>query len=278
MSSHHLHLLYDGRYRITNSIYSNFLKKKCHKGNINNIRMFSKSSLGNENANNEKYKRAVRPGQFKSPMTDHLWHVREEAKKNHSIISGTSDLIPQPPRTSEVCYKFSEDPTLVENYINPFNKIRVGKILEDLDALAGNIALQHCSADGKVDTSDLMLVTASIDRVTVKHHPNLKDDITLSGKVIFVGSSSLQISMKAVSSWTDEPWLNAKFTFVGRNRATNKSFKVNPLLLTDNKDKIVFNKILAQNEKKKTSFKGPKARKIFKCSTFSSFISKTNFN
>lgn len=33
------------------------------------------------------------------------------------------------------------DPIL--QYRNPWNQVRVGKLLEDLDSLAGNIAFQH---------------------------------------------------------------------------------------------------------------------------------------
>ena len=50
-------------------------------------------------------------------------------------------------------------------YSNPWGNLRVGRIFEDLDALAGNIAFQHCD-DGDSDTIPPLLVTASGDLVS----------------------------------------------------------------------------------------------------------------
>ena len=41
-----------------------------------------------------------------------------------------------------------------------FPSRQIGRILEDLDALAGNVAFKHCSED----PSFPLLVTASVDR------------------------------------------------------------------------------------------------------------------
>lgn len=43
---------------------------------------------------------------------------------------------------------------------HPTPRRQIGRILEDLDALAGNIAFKHCSED----PSFPLLVTASVDR------------------------------------------------------------------------------------------------------------------
>lgn len=48
---------------------------------------------------------------------------------------------------------------------------RKGKLFEDLDALAGNVAFVHCERDGKVP----LLVTASVDRIRLRHNPLLLD-------------------------------------------------------------------------------------------------------
>lgn len=47
-------------------------------------------------------------------------------------------------------------------------QIRIGKVLEDLDAFAGNIALEHCrAADGALPPPYVAIVTASVDRIVV---------------------------------------------------------------------------------------------------------------
>ena len=72
--------------------------------------------------------------------------------------------------------------------------MRFGKVLEDLDALAGNIAFQHVF--GGVGDDNIMLVTAAVDRIALKNIPILEKDQRLSGQVTFVGSSSMEIRMQ----------------------------------------------------------------------------------
>ena len=49
--------------------------------------------------------------------------------------------------------------------------MRFGKVLEDLDALAGNIAFHHV-----VGGEDVMLVTAAVDRIALRDIPQLDKD------------------------------------------------------------------------------------------------------
>lgn len=56
---------------------------------------------------------------------------------------------PSESRTT-VTYEFTKDPFLCQSYENPWGFFRKGKLLEDMDALAGNIAFKHCERDGKV--------------------------------------------------------------------------------------------------------------------------------
>ena len=73
------------------------------------------------------------------------------------------------------------------------------------------------------------LVTASVDRIQQTHRANLKDDMTISGSVSWVGRSAVEVTMQATSSWTDEPWLMGIFTYVARDIETGKAVPV-PLL------------------------------------------------
>src|SRR4051794_4328926 len=100
-----------------------------------------------------------------------------------------------------------------------------------------------------------MLVTASVDRIHMAHRANLHDDMTLTGQVAWVGSSSLvpvlfcsfkadelwqEIQMKVTSSWTEEAWLTANFVFVARHTGKAQGPATIPALVpeTDEEKKL----------------------------------------
>lgn len=85
---------------------------------------------------------------------------------------------------------FKSSPTLLDEYITTGGKIRIGKIFEDIDALAGAIAYKH--VDTFVENSrPLTCVTASVDRMELLM-PNTIEDLKLSGHVAYVGNSSME--------------------------------------------------------------------------------------
>ena len=175
----------------------------------------------------------IKAGRHQTPIVDKLWQRRAEARKKqppseHVTDDASQALVPRRPEHSAnaMTYAFASDEALRDTYCNPWGRVRVGRLLEDLDALAGTIAFEHCRNPGE---PELLLVTASVDRIVYRHRANLKDDVTLSGRVTWVGRSSLEIGMRAVSSWTDEPFLEASFTFVARHPLTNRPAQVNPL-------------------------------------------------
>ncbi|KAF9413487.1 hypothetical protein BGZ94_000712, partial [Podila epigama] len=86
---------------------------------------------------------------------------------------------------TEIILPFSTDKALLEEYINFGGAVRHGKILEDLDALAGAISYKHTD-DGKTDSSPLTIVTASVDRIDFLKPLSVRD-LRLSGHVTFVG-------------------------------------------------------------------------------------------
>lgn len=137
-----------------------------------------------------------------------------------------------------------------EQYTNPFGFIRIGRIVEDLDALAGNIAFEHCD-DGDPETMPHLLVTASVDRIKCLHRANVKDDMLMSGAVSWTGKSSIEIMMTIRSDWAQEPWLQASFTFVARDRKTNKAANVNPLVPETEEEKRLFESGETKSQEKK---------------------------
>lgn len=91
---------------------------------------------------------------------------------------------------TEIILPFATDKALLEEYINYGGTVRHGKIMEDLDALAGAISYKHCD-DGKFESSPLTIVTASVDRIDFLK-PFGVSDLRLSGHVTFVGYSSME--------------------------------------------------------------------------------------
>jgi hypothetical protein len=79
---------------------------------------------------------------FKSPIVQKLWIARQKAKDTAAAsTAGVPSSVPVVPRQSRtsISYPFTSNPLLKESYRNPWGQVRFGKILEDLDALAGNI-------------------------------------------------------------------------------------------------------------------------------------------
>mmetsp|Transcript_29883 Transcript_29883/g.46257 ORF Transcript_29883/g.46257 Transcript_29883/m.46257 type:complete len:430 (-) Transcript_29883:12-1301(-) len=171
-------------------------------------------------------------GIHQTPIVDRLWSLRKQKQLDYSA-----------PRTStfskqEILYNFEEDPDLRDKYANPWGFIRIGRVLEDIDALAGNIAHTHCC--GENGETDLLLVTASVDQIKVKHRANLKDNMTLSGEIIHSGKSSLEIKMTVTSDWTTKNWLSANFCFVARDPKTGKAANVPALVIQTEEEQKVF--------------------------------------
>lgn len=206
----------------------------------------------------------------RTAITSKLWQDRLAQAKAAGVSEAAATraqeaLVPKPPTRTSIRYSFSADENLIEAYRNPWNAVRVGRVLEDIDSLAGNIAFSHCD-DADRNTRPQLLVTASVDRVRLMRALKLEEDVILSGAVAWVGRSSMVIRMEA---WPAEhpdapecedaedaetrdekknglgfapgpgvfgyekgsgPSLSADFTFVARDAVTNKSAAVNPLV------------------------------------------------
>lgn len=71
---------------------------------------------------------------------------------------------------SEILLPFAQDPQLLDRYVNSSGGVQTGKLMENLDSLAGSIAYKHMlgpdSASGTKDIRDrtFYIVTASCDR------------------------------------------------------------------------------------------------------------------
>ena len=81
----------------------------------------------------------------RTAITSKLWQDRLAQAKAAGVSEAAATraqeaLVPKPPTRTSIRYSFSADENLIEAYRNPWNAVRVGRVLEDLDSLAGNIA------------------------------------------------------------------------------------------------------------------------------------------
>jgi len=150
-------------------------------------------------------------------------------------------------------FPFSKDRILREEYINFWGDIRLAKLLENLDALAGRIAYEHCYSPD-FSENPLTIVTASVDKILLLKPLPITRDFRMSGHVSWVGSSSMEVSLAIESRIpegndqpppvkADEKWEQVLITnFVMVARDTNKGGKaiVNKLHLVTDEEKAIF--------------------------------------
>ncbi|GAB4830377.1 Acyl-coenzyme A thioesterase 2, chloroplastic [Ancistrocladus abbreviatus] len=88
------------------------------------------------------------PGACHSPVATALWKTRSKIFDRLLYLPldapPQSRLLTKTPSQSRtiVLYNFSSDFVLREQYGDPWNEVRVGKLLEDLDALAGTVSVK----------------------------------------------------------------------------------------------------------------------------------------
>lgn len=146
----------------------------------------------------------------------------------------------------ELYLPFTEDPELLEKYIATSGLIRLGKVLEDLDSLAGNISYQHALGGRPGEMSaPIYIVTASVDRLDLLAPLTSTANYRLSGHVIYVGSSSMEVfvSIEQLSDRSDTPnkiCLTGRFTMAARNAVTLRSQRIAPLILETDAEKALF--------------------------------------
>jgi len=78
-------------------------------------------------------------------VTKSLWLKRAKLSTSFLAELPVLEPTPRPPHNTTVTYPFATKPWLKEEYRNPWGNLRVGRLLEDLDSLAGNIAYRHWS-------------------------------------------------------------------------------------------------------------------------------------
>ncbi|KAI9029658.1 HotDog domain-containing protein, partial [Phycomyces nitens] len=178
----------------------------------------------------------------KKSLTENVFQDRPQIMKKMSD-SYIEELLP-----------FKSSPELLDKYVTAKGTIRIGKILEDLDALAGAISYKHI--DTFTPGPPVTIVTASVDRMEILM-PSTVEDLKISGHVAYVGSSSMEVFAKvetipqydpsepyfsefSINKPTPNTVIFARFTMVARNSITGKAVKVNPMVLENAEEKKLF--------------------------------------
>ena len=173
-------------------------------------------------------------GAHQGATVSSLWGDREWS-------DSTTSPTPSPSASAvDVAYNFSTDAALADRYRNAWDGLRVGVLLEDLDALAGTVAFKHCNAGLAAKPH---IVTASVDRIQLSQRLGLQQDMALRGRVVHTGRTSMQIEMRATfadAAPDAEPAVKAVFTFVARDAATGRSTAVPALLPGTEAERLLF--------------------------------------
>ncbi|CAL9235005.1 unnamed protein product [Arabidopsis halleri] len=198
------------------------------------------------------------PGMYHSPVTNALWEARrnmfESPTGDDDSLSKLTAKSPSRSRTS-ILYKFSSDFVLREQYRNPWNEIRTGKLVEDLDALAGTISFKHCGGDSSARS--MILVTASVDRIIMKRPIRVDVDLSIVGAVTWVGRSSMEMQLQVLQSQginansAESVSLEANFTFVARDAQTGKSTPINQVVPETEHEKFLWKEAEERNKLRK---------------------------
>ncbi|KAK4408732.1 Acyl-coenzyme A thioesterase 9, mitochondrial [Sesamum angolense] len=209
------------------------------------------------------------PGMYHSPMTIALWETKssifERLLDPPLDAPPQTELLQKTPSQSRmtILYNFSTDYILREQYRDAWNEVRIGKLLEDLDALAGTISVKHCSDDDST-TRPLYLVTASVDKMVLKKPVRVDANLKIAGAVTWVGRSSIEIQLDVTQPATetadaaDSVALTANFIFVARDYKTGKAAPVNRLIPETEREKSLYEAAEARNKLRKRKFRDEK--------------------
>jgi acyl-coenzyme A thioesterase 9 len=179
-----------------------------------------------------------------TPITKKLWDER----LNANTSSDDSSAKERPPSHSlvQLSYPFSTDEMLRQTYKNPWNRIRIGCILEDLDSLAGSVAFRHSHQSGQPVP---LLVTAAVDEIQAKASINIDTDVSITGSVVWTGRSALDIRMALHQDGVGK--MEALFSFVHLDPKTMKASPVIQLRPTNDQEvKLAAEREKVANERK----------------------------
>ena len=188
----------------------------------------------------------------RTAITKRLWNDRlEQMNVEHPHAPEQTLIKTKKIKEHVVLYDFENDKQLARDYATPWNTARIGRVLEDMDSLAGNVVFTHID-DNDPATRPPNAVTASADNIRQFMKLRLDQKTFLHGSVAYVGTSSIVVRCD-LKNEKGEVLMRADFTFAARSNVTGKATPVNQLdmkTLTE-EQKATFDEVKAQIELKK---------------------------
>ncbi|XP_053311805.1 acyl-coenzyme A thioesterase 9, mitochondrial isoform X2 [Spea bombifrons] len=166
--------------------------------------------------------------------SDHR-QAMEERKSLQSLLANKQEDLPARKMKDsyiEVVLPLGSQPELREKYLNVYNNVRFGRILEDLDSLGVLICYTHTKDDTR-QKSPLSIVTALVDKIDLQKEVIYPDcDIKFTGHVSWVGKTSMEVKMHMLQQHNGvySPVLDATFVMVARDPENRRPAFVNPLI------------------------------------------------
>ena len=143
--------------------------------------------------------------------------------------------------------------------------MRFGKLLEDLDTLAGWVGFKYFV--GPTERAPFSLVTACVDRITLKENIiSSTEDIRLTGFVSWAGKTSLEITSHidqfdpSTNDW--KRLSDAVFVMVARSLKDGSAAFINRMKTTNEEERKLYeqgelNKIMRRKKVEESLFKYP---------------------
>ncbi|EKU20115.1 thioesterase family protein, partial [Nannochloropsis gaditana CCMP526] len=89
-------------------------------------------------------------------------------------------------------------------------------------------------------------------RIRLSSNPKLDRDMEMTGRVVWTGSSSMQIDLEVHALPDAKPWISASFTFVARHPQTAKATAINKLKPESAAERETFSAVEQKNQRRKT--------------------------
>jgi acyl-coenzyme A thioesterase 9 len=151
-------------------------------------------------------------------------------------------IVTKKPKDSTVTLllPFATNEKLREVYLNQQGGTRIGRLLEDLDSLAAEVAYKH--SDGFNEARPINIVTVAVDRIVLKRNITPDCDLKLEGHVTYVGTTSIEVRVD-VTTLVNNNWesvLEANYVMVARDKYENKGVPVHKIEPETEEDKKLF--------------------------------------
>eukprot|EP00794_Sanderia_malayensis_P005277 gene5277-5944_t len=175
-------------------------------------------------------------------------------------VLSQDELMPRSMKDSlrEVIIPLGDDQVVRDKYLTFYKTVRIGKLLEDMDTLAGLVGYKYYKGPLQNDSAPFALVTASVDKFDLSESFIRSDkNIKMTGFVSWAGKTSLEITINIDQDDADNAKRLAEATFVmvARDPIQQKGAIVNKLVPGSEEERRIFDQSNKSRNEKKSSVK-----------------------